>query len=198
MTEIEFISSIINEIEGYYNEFTKDFYDKYPNYRFNLRKMNCRQAIVDLNFMECYQSYIREISLYSINKMTNLYHYRYFNHMRVKRNLTILKKLHHNSRQEERYGSFQLQRILNDLFGCRIIMPNVLINKDLIMEHLERLKKRNIIWHYYFRERDGYRAIHCYFRNSNFTFPWELQIWDALDQSDNIYAHLQHEKEREK
>lgn len=53
MTEREFISLIIGEINGYYNDFTQYFYDKYSNYRFNLRKMNCRQATIDLDFMEC-------------------------------------------------------------------------------------------------------------------------------------------------
>lgn len=35
----------------------------------------------------------------------------------------------------------------------------------------------------------GYTAAHIYFSNNNYEFPWELQIWRAADETNNIELH---------
>jgi hypothetical protein len=43
---------------------------------------------------------------------------------------------------------------------------------------------------WYLRDKEGYRGLHIYFKNkSNVFFPWELQIWDAVDVQSNISNH---------
>ena len=40
----------------------------------------------------------------------------------------------------------------------------------------------------------GYRAVHLYFSEDNFDFPWELQIWEAEDATNNIKLHKKYKQ----
>jgi hypothetical protein len=37
--------------------------------------------------------------------------------------------------------------------------------------------------------RNKYIATHVYFKKDNFSFPWELQIWNKKDEEENILSH---------
>ncbi len=41
----------------------------------------------------------------------------------------------------------------------------------------------------------GYVATHVYFKKDNFSFPWELQIWDKSHEKSNIELHEQYKQE---
>jgi putative GTP pyrophosphokinase len=38
-------------------------------------------------------------------------------------------------------------------------------------------------------EDDGYRGIHCYYRQNNHSFPIEIQIWAGKDRKFNTWSH---------
>lgn len=40
-----------------------------------------------------------------------------------------------------------------------------------------------------------YRATHLYFRDGNYTFPWELQIWGSCDEKSNLISHKKYKQE---
>lgn len=44
--------------------------------------------------------------------------------------------------------------------------------------------------------KGSYNGTHIYIYGSNFTFPWELQIWDSNDSSANEQSHSEHKAKR--
>ncbi len=101
---------------------------------------------------------------------------------RVKRYATASQKLKAKSLLEKENGSYNIGKVINDLMGFRIILPNINENKDKIELILERYKDKGI--------------ISRYFKESNKTFPWELQIWDMKDEMQNNSLHSEHELQR--
>lgn len=47
----------------------------------------------------------------------------------------------------------------------------------------------------YDASKDGYVATHIYFKNGNYSFQWELQIWDKFHEKTNIISHEQYKQE---
>lgn len=82
-------------------------------------------------------------------------------------------------------GKVAIKKCLNDLYGIRIILSNDM-EFDTIIDHINEtfpeLKCLNA-------SKNGYKAVHVYFSESNFELPWELQIWNASDESKNIELH---------
>lgn len=103
---------------------------------------------------------------------------------RVKQNNSALYKI-------DRYikgnsgGNNPINKCFNDLFGCRIIVNND-YELDYLLSLINRLypnlKCTNA-------SKNGYKAIHIYFHNGNFVFPWELQIWLQKDEENNRQSH---------
>lgn len=107
-----------------------------------------------------------------------------------------LKLRQYLNRTYNHRGDFYISKTLNDLFGFRIILPNLNENKLEINALLNRFVAKNIIKKFYNKNDRNYRAIHCYFQGYNKWFPWELQIWDSMDECDNIQEHLKHDKRK--
>lgn len=40
-----------------------------------------------------------------------------------------------------------------------------------------------------------YKATHIYFRDGNYNFQWELQIWNKSDETTNIESHRKYKQE---
>ncbi|MDR1018389.1 MAG: hypothetical protein LBM02_06770, partial [Lachnospiraceae bacterium] len=48
---------------------------------------------------------------------------------------------------------------------------------------------------WYYRDKDGYKGLHFYFKNqSNYYFPWELQVWNEDDVEPNIESHEKYKR----
>ena len=43
--------------------------------------------------------------------------------------------------------------------------------------------------------RKEYKATHIYFKENNFTFQWELQIWNECDEINNIRSHEKYKQD---
>lgn len=82
-------------------------------------------------------------------------------------------------------GNNPINKCFNDLFGCRIIVNNN-YELDYLLSLIHKLypdlKCINA-------SKNGYKAIHIYFHNGNFVFPWELQIWLQKDEANNRQSH---------
>jgi len=104
---------------------------------------------------------------------------------RVKTRESIDDKIERFSSREDQYP---VNNWLNDIFGARIVLTSSEIETmmNLLDEWQEELSLKN----WYFRQKEGYRGVHIYFKNkSNFYFPWELQVWDLDDVQNNIKNH---------
>lgn len=101
---------------------------------------------------------------------------------RVKQNNSALYKIdtYMNEKQDG-----PINKCFNDLFGCRIIVNND-YELDYLLSLINKLypdlKCTNA-------SKNGYKAIHIYFHNGNFVFPWELQIWLQKDEENNRQSH---------
>ncbi|MEG1285352.1 MAG: hypothetical protein RSD22_06430 [Romboutsia sp.] len=86
-------------------------------------------------------------------------------------------------------GTFPINKYLNDLLGFRIIDPNYKENINDVKELLEQYELEGFSILHKDRSNKGYEGYHVYFRESNNTFPIEVQIWDMEMEHDNIKMH---------
>lgn len=104
---------------------------------------------------------------------------------RVKTTESIHDKI---KRYLARENQYPVNNILNDIFGARMILSSE--NVLAIMNQLDNWKSEYHLKNWYLRDIDGYIGVHIYFKNqSNFYYPWELQIWDEKDAAANIRNH---------
>ena len=88
-------------------------------------------------------------------------------------------------------GEVPINKCLNDLFGLRVILP-----KEINFEFLENYISKN------YKDklrcvksiRGDYVATHIYFKYNNYTFPWELQIWDKVHEKTNLKSHADYKQ----
>lgn len=92
-------------------------------------------------------------------------------------------------------GEYAVNKYLNDLLGFRIIDPFYKENIDNVHSLLESYKVNGISVSHKFRENNGYKGYHVYFKVSNKTFPIEIQIWDKSDEQSNIQLHNVYKQE---
>ncbi len=97
------------------------------------------------------------------------------------------------ARFSENTDQYPVNNWLNDIFGARIIVNTAEV--DTISEQLDEWQEKYGLKNWYFRDKDGYRGLHIYFKNkSNFYFPWELQVWDEKDELSNIETHEKYKR----
>ncbi len=178
MKKIDQVKQLISEINRLHRDFSNDYFETGK-----IEKINLSKTIKHVPVPHVYRY---RLTLHeSINDylMTANIDIKYF--YRVKTRESIDDKISRFSGQEDQYP---VNNWLNDIFGTRIILSADDINTviDLLDDWQEVLGLKN----WYFREKQGYRDLHVYFKNkSNFHFPWELQIWDAQDLQGNIQNH---------
>ena len=83
------------------------------------------------------------------------------------------------------FGKEPINKCFNDLFGIRIIVENnleFLEIKEYVENNYQNIKVIDAL-------RGEYKAVHLYFKQDNFSFQWELQIWNKEDEERNINSH---------
>lgn len=88
-------------------------------------------------------------------------------------------------------GEIPINKCLNDLFGIRIICKKEISNtqiNELIKNKFPNLKCID-------SSKKDYKATHIYFKKDNFSFPWELQIWNEINEKNNIYSHEKYKQD---
>lgn len=179
-----------------YVKFTDNFYSNLgeADRSINLRKYKIDDALVNNHFMNDilpgYLSALNRQSGRSDQLWLKELQHNWFQ-FRVKSLDTLIKKMHHNSR-----GDFYVAKIINDLFGRRLIITGVKEHLNEVKSLLTTLKEAQIIHRFYFRVDGDYQAFHCYIQDTRNHFPWEIQIWDSEWVRNNYREHQRHEKER--
>lgn len=178
-----------------YLTFTQPYYYKHENL-LNLRKLPVDVIFERKNYIQSeIRSYLigldnwLEFRRERYQAFQDIYNFRY----RIKRMDTIIEKIIHNLK-----GHKYVSKILNDLFGERIILDNVIEQEIKIEALLIRLKEESVIYRYYYRSDGNYHAFHCYIQDENNHYPCEFQIWDSTNAVNNYIEHDRHEKERKK
>lgn len=178
MDTINQVKQLVSEINRLHSSFSHDYFEKGK-----LEKLNLSKTIRHIPAEHIYR--YRLILHESINDylMTSDIDIKYF--YRVKTRESIDDKIKRYSTRKDQYP---VNNWLNDIFGARIILTAEDITS--IMERLDDWKNEFGLKNWYMRDKEEYRGLHIYFKNqSNFYFPWELQIWNIEDIQSNIANH---------
>ena len=111
---------------------------------------------------------------------------------RVKAQNSIEYKINNYMSEKHNNGEIPINKCFNDLYGIRIIF-NDKITYNEIKEFVEnrydgKLKCID-------SSKGEYVATHIYFRKSNFSYQWELQVWDKEHEKTNIISHEKYKQD---
>ena len=104
---------------------------------------------------------------------------------RVKNQNSLESKLATYCGQNHENGEIALKKCVNDLYGIRYILKDnsdLLEIKNYVKNNFPKLKCID-------SSNNDYKAIHVYFKEDNYDFPWELQIWNPEDEQSNKKSH---------
>ncbi|RRG01318.1 MAG: hypothetical protein DUD34_12515 [Lactobacillus sp.] len=194
------IKAVIEQYYAMYCSFSKEYYEKCHVKQYNFKKLSVKKALEDTDFLLIVvPDYLgslnnnrqlkRSLLLFQYNDYNCRYRFKYIG--------TVTAKLRHYNVKNDHNGDVYISKTINDLCGLRLIVPRVRENFNEVIALLDDYKHSKVIKRYYTRRDGRYFGIHCYFQTDNRYFPWELQIWDTLDASNNYYEHGRHEDERE-
>ena len=171
------LQNLMNFIQSEYIQFNKKWQNSIYYTKINLKN----NLIVDLseneemlNAVFSYREFINE------NNIQLLMDFKQFNtenakvNIRTKAKNSIEYKITNYIKNHEN-GKVPINKCLNDLFGIRIICTQKIekeqIIKSIIKPHFKNLKCID-------SSKQDYKATHIYFKQDNFNFQWELQIWN--------------------
>lgn len=103
--------------------------------------------------------------------------------------------------EKHRFGNIPLKKCMNDIMGYRFLINDRKSLIPVIEEYIEgknQLNKNSKIINtikFHDSTKLDYRASHLYFFEGNFTFPWELQIWDFDDYVTNQQSHAKYKQD---
>lgn len=183
--------NLINLIYCYYTRYSEEW-KKLKDPTFNLK----RKLIRDIEFDNYLYNFIIEYRMFlekhSINfmletaKIPNV-------EIRIKHINSIDYKINnYKTALKHEYGAIPIIKSLNDIMGVRIILNESISYKevvDYIKNHYPSCKVIKA------ERTGGYIAIHIYYHSSNFSFPWELQIWDKQHAISNKISHSLYKQE---
>ena len=109
---------------------------------------------------------------------------------RAKARNSIEYKIENYTRNHE-MGKIPINKCFNDLFGIRMICPEKFEYYEIEKFVKAKYKLKCIDS----SKIEGYRAIHIYFKQNNFSFQWELQIWSKEDEFNNIISHEKYKQD---
>ena len=189
----EELERLINFIQKEYIEFNEKWQKSNYYYKFNLKNNLVCDLLNDEMMLETifnYREFINE------NNIQLVMDFKQFNseiskvNIRTKTKNSIEFKIKNYNDNHEN-GKIPIEKCLNDLFGIRIICSEK-INYDEIVNFIkEKHKKLKCID----SSKKDYRATHIYFKQDNFNFQWELQIWNKEDETNNINSHEKYKQD---
>ena len=178
MDKISQTKQLISEINRLHLEFSNDYFETGK-----IEKINLSRTISHVPVSHIYQYRLTLHECINDYLMTANIEVKYF--YCVKTRESIDDKIERYSTREDQYP---VNNWLNDIFGARIILSADEV--ETVMDLLDGWQDEFGLKNWYFRDKEGYRGLHIYFKNkNNFYFPWELQIWRAEDIQSNIKNH---------
>ncbi|PTJ64918.1 MULTISPECIES: hypothetical protein [Staphylococcus] len=195
------IIEVIKVINKHHIKYTEDFLKNYPK-PVHLKKKRVDDIItgqandyaLDFLFEDYLTKYCKKLAFTQLlikQEISSIASYEFT--LRVKQPESRLSKLLTYRFEKAEEGKLPVNKCLNDLFGCRIILEFNNINDayDILKQKLKdydfiKLNKK---------DSQGYKAIHIYFEGSNKKyFPWELQIWHKDNELSNKESHANHKQ----
>lgn len=187
------LDKLIKFIQNEYIEFNEKWQNSSYYSKINLKNNTVCDLLENeqmLNTIFNYREFINE------NNIQLLIDFKQFNsekskvNIRTKTKNSIEYKIKNYTENHEN-GKIPIEKCLNDLFGIRIIGSEELTHEQIMefinMRH-ENLKCID-------SSKKEYKATHIYFKQDNFNFQWELQIWNKIDEVNNIISHEKYKQD---
>ena len=190
---LEELEKLVKFIQTEYIQFNKKWQNSDYYTKINL-KNNLISDLTEneeiLNAVFNYREFINE------NNIKLLMDFKQFNtenakvNIRTKAKNSIEYKIKNYIENHEN-GKVPINKCLNDLFGIRIICTKKIENEQI--KQLVKLKFKHLKC--IDSSKQDYKATHIYFRQDNFNFQWELQIWNKEDEMNNINSHEKYKQD---
>ena len=190
---LEELEKLIEFIQTEYLHFNKKWQNSNYYTKINLKD----NLVIDLseneeilNAVFNYREFINE------NNIQLLMDFKQFNtnsakiNIRTKANNSIEYKIKNYIENHEN-GKVPINKCLNDLFGIRIICAEKIENAQITELIKYKFKNLKCIK----SDKKEYKATHIYFRQGNFNFQWELQVWNREDEMNNINSHEKYKQD---
>ncbi len=190
---LEELEKLIDFIQTEYIDFTQQWENNYYYSKINLKSTLVREVLENkilLDSIISYREFINE------NNIQLLMDFKQFStekskvNIRTKAKNSIEYKIK-NYMENHENGKVPINKCFNDLFGIRIICEDKLTyNKiaNLINNKYSELKCID-------SSKKDYKATHIYFKKNNFNFQWELQVWNKVDEINNIESHEKYKQD---
>ncbi len=194
----EILGSIVNLlIEQFLKKNT--LWINHPNYiKVNLKSNLVKDVYIRENLIKAirrYQIFLLESTVDLNFTLEN----KYRAICRIKTPNSIEDKIKRYNLSPHEYGEIPLFKCLNDLFGARIVLDGNLNFEEIcnFLKNKDDFRDRNVQLRCNDASKNGYKATHVYFKKcgDNSAFPWELQIWSAEDEENNIKSHKKYKQE---
>lgn len=186
--ELNRLKNVIDYIQYVYDSVN----DEWISYRatpVNLKKKQVKDIGNDINI----QKYIYEYNSFLSERDIHIKIMFEYNDVRAR-----IKTINSYTSKIEKYnnnnfnGSIPIKKCLNDMLGMRIIL-NEHYSYEMISNYI------NSTFYDKYKcidsSKQSYKATHLYFQTDNFSFPWELQIWNREDEKNNIESHKIYKQE---
>lgn len=187
------LDALINFIQNEYRELT----EKWENSEY-FTKINLNNNLVcDLlenklliDMIISYREFINQ------NNIKLLMDFKGFNsdditvNIRTKAKNSIEFKIENYIKNHEN-GKIPISKCFNDLFGIRLISKEPISFEEilkLVSTKYDSLKCIN-------STKNEYKATHIYFRKGSYAFQWELQVWNKIDEANNINSHEKYKQD---
>lgn len=186
------LKELIDHVQLSYTEMTNEW-SRRGKATINLKKSLVADIDVDGTICKNIMEYVQLLNEHNdeiILSLLNMHPYRVA--ARVKTQNSIEYKIQSYKTNRHEYGKVPISKCINDLFGVRISL-RVPLTFEEIYAFIEgtyqgRYKCIN-------SSKAGYKAVHIYFRRNNYSFPWELQIWNECDAENNLISHESYKQE---
>ena len=191
--QLEELSKLINFIQTEYISFTKEWENSDYYSKINLRSTLVCDVLENKMFLDAIINYREFINENNIQLVMDFMQFSTENskvNIRTKAKNSIEYKIK-NYMENHENGKVPINKCFNDLFGIRIICKDKLTYEkiaDLINNQYSNLKCID-------SSKKDYKATHIYFKKDNFSFQWELQVWNKEDEINNIESHEKYKQD---
>ena len=192
---IEELDKLIIFIQQKYDDLLKEWQQSDLYEPINQKKMLVKDINENNNILNTilnYRSFINENNL-DLKIAFNALNLKNEINTRVKAQNSIEYKINNYMTAKHEFGKVPINKCFNDLYGIRIIF-NENVDHNVIKSFIETKYKEKLKCIDSSKE-EGYIATHVYFKNNNYSFLWELQIWDKSHEKSNIELHEQYKQE---
>ena len=186
------LEKLIDCIDLLYNTITKEWKNLIDS-KCNLKNM----IVLDIeigsdiyNLVISYEQFLNEHGPYMMGKVDSVCKSTVV--ARVKTPNSVEFKIQNYKTEKHENGLIPINKCFNDLFGVRIILDDPL-DYEQVAEFIKRKYKGK--YKCLNSSKGDYKATHIYFKKDNYTFPWELQVWNRNDENVNIKSHETYKQE---